>query len=711
MMNWQRWIRPGLVISFFIAVLAVFFRSGIVERNLADQTMDRLASDGHDWAQVEFSGRGASIVGTAPSIEAQSAAVRSVRQIAGVGAVVDASDLLSIASPYIWSLRKVGTVITLSGFVPSEGFRTALLAATRRAMPDGEIRDEMVLARGAPTVINSAITFILSRLAIFSTATLTITDSTLAVSGVAVDPAAFATAYDIFRAQVPDQLALGPIDILPARVDPFVWSADYDGSSLTLAGFVPDVDVEGSLLATARETFPDVAIVDEMRIASGAPDGFADAAAFAVGTLARFDSGGVALDGMLLDITGKAKTVDDYETVVEAFSGALPRGMRVVSSAIAPATVLSYGWRGEKADGKVTLAGFVSSPQAKDEVLATARELFAGNNLVDNVRIAVGEPRMDWIGGIKFAMSQLARLDQGSVVLGDQIFSIEGEALSPEAFIELHNDNAQTLPASLELQSADVRPPLVSPYRFVAARTPTAIRLEGHVTSQAEREAIVGAAKDTFGTLALVDNLVYASGAPNGFIGAAMVSLHAVSRLGGGKSDISDTTITISGGAYYPTAEGAVADAVLETMPDGFNVALAITVRHPAQPVAPLRCRDLLQRALSVGRIQFDGGNADVSSDSFGPLDRVAATIERCRDTTIEVGAHTDSDGSTAQNLELSRARADAIVEYLVDAGVKRERMAAVGYGESSPVADNATTPGKAANRRIEFILQVPEDG
>ena len=710
-MNWQRWIRPGLVVSFFIAVLAVSFRSGIVERNLADRTMYRLGSDGHDWAQVEFSGRGASIVGTAPSIEAQSSAVRSVRQVAGVGAVVNASDLLSIASPYVWSVRKVGSVITLTGFVPSEGFRTSLLAATRRAMPDGEIRDELLLARGAPPVINGGITFILNRLAIFSTATLTITDSTLSVSGVAVDPTAFATAHDVFRAQVPDQLALGPIDILPARVDPFVWSADYDGSSLTLAGFVPDKDVEESLLATARETFPDVGIIDEMTIASGGPDGFVDAAAFAVGTLARFDRGGVALDGMLLDITGKAKTVDDYETVLEAFSGALPHGMRVVSSAIAPATVLSYGWRGEKSDGIVTLSGFVSSPGVKDEVLTAARVSFAGSNLVDNVRIAAGEPRMDWIGGIKFAMSQLARLDHGSVVLGDRIFSIEGEASSPEAFMVLHNDNAQTLPASLELESTDVRPPSVSPYRFVAARTPTAIKLEGHVGSPTERETILGAARWTFGTLTLVDNLVYASGAPDGFVGAAMVSLHAVSRLSGGKSDISDTTINISGGAYYPAAEGAVADAVLETMPDGFNVASTITVRHPGQPVAPLRCRDLLQRALSVGRIQFDGGNAEVSPDSFGPLDRVAATIERCRDTTIEVGAHTDSDGSTAQNVELSWARAGAIVEYLVDAGVKRERMVAKGYGESSPVADNATAQGKAANRRIEFILQVPGDG
>ena len=51
----------------------------------------------------------------------------------------------------------------------------------------------------------------------------------------------------------------------------------------------------------------------------------------------------------------------------------------------------------------------------------------------------------------------------------------------------------------------------------------------------------------------------------------------------------------------------------------------------------------------------------------------------------------------------------DAIVDYLVDAGIKRERLGAVGYGETKPIADNSTSQGKAANRRIEFTVTLPE--
>ena len=79
------------------------------------------------------------------------------------------------------------------------------------------------------------------------------------------------------------------------------------------------------------------------------------------------------------------------------------------------------------------------------------------------------------------------------------------------------------------------------------------------------------------------------------------------------------------------------------------------------------------------------------------------------RSRAIELFSSTDSDGSTSHNQELSEARATAILEYLVDAGVRRERLGAVGHGEDDPIADNSTEEGKAANRRIELLLAVPE--
>lgn len=709
MANWRKWIRPGLMTTFVIALLAIFFRAHVLEDKLAGRVAARLAKDGQNWAEVEVSGRSVILHGVSPSHEAQVAAARTAGRVDGVHSVTDASSLLPVASPYMWSVKKAGPVLTLIGSLPSEGFRTSLLAATRRAMPAAEIHDEMALARGASPAFAAATAFLLDRLKYFEDATLTISDSTLSVAGVAADQDAFRAAREAFGSKVPPQLALGPVDILPARADPFVWSAAYDGVTLSLVGYVPDEVVNRQLLEVAGESFPDAKIVNNTQIASGAPAGFVGAASFAIRTLTRFDHGGVALDGMQLDITGKARTVDDYESVVAAFSGALPPGMRVVSSVITPATVSDYGWHGSRLGGKVTLSGFVPSPEAKDELLRDAKELFGSDELIDEVRIAAGEPRMDWIGAIKFAMSQLARMKQGSVALEDRTFSIEGEAASSKAFGALLTGDAQTLPASLELGRVDIRPPAISPFRFTLARAPDSIRLGGYIESESDRDAVVRTVRETFGSEKVEQNLIFATGAPNDYIDALKVAVHAVSRLAGGHFELNDTSVNIAGGVYYASAAGTLADSVGDAMPAGFNVALSVDTRQPEQPVTPLRCRNLLEAALSVDRIEFDGGDREISPGSYGALDRVAATIERCPEALIEVTAHTDSVGSEKKNLELSQARADAIVEYLVDAGIKRERMTAVGLGEADPIADNSTEEGKAANRRIEFALAVPE--
>jgi OOP family OmpA-OmpF porin len=154
-----------------------------------------------------------------------------------------------------------------------------------------------------------------------------------------------------------------------------------------------------------------------------------------------------------------------------------------------------------------------------------------------------------------------------------------------------------------------------------------------------------------------------------------------------------------------------VARAASESMPEGYTLDLAVMTRQIGQPLDPTQCRDRLQADLRTGRIEFDGAKADITETSLGLLDRVAGTLLRCGDVGIEVGAHADADGSSSKNRDLTQARAEAVVEYLVDAGVRREQLTAAGYGEDNPIADNDTEEGKRANRRIEFLVQLPNDG
>jgi OOP family OmpA-OmpF porin len=315
------------------------------------------------------------------------------------------------------------------------------------------------------------------------------------------------------------------------------------------------------------------------------------------------------------------------------------------------------------------------------------------------------------MGAIKFAIGQLAKLGNGKVVLGENTYSIEGEAASPEAFADILATNSHTLPASLTVEKADVAPPNASPYRFVVESGPAQVTLVGYAPSDKDKQMILDAAHRKFGSVEIVDKLGFASGAPASFVAAATGAFGAVARLAGGRAEIVDNSLSIEGGAYYPAAADEIASTAADGLPEGFAATTSITLLQTGQPLPPQRCRDLLQNELQKGRIEFSGNKADIAADSLGLLDRVAAVFARCPAVKVEVGAHSDSDGSTSKNRDLTQARAEAIVDYLVDAGVERERLNAVGYGEDKPVADNSTKSGKAANRRIDFTVKLPGDG
>ena len=419
----------------------------------------------------------------------------------------------------------------------------------------------------------------------------------------------------------------------------------------------------------------------------------------------------MTLDGWTLDIAGVARSVDDYETVSDGLARGLPPGMKVVSNAIVPAPVSPYGWSATRDGGAVVLSGYVPSQATRDEVATLARSLFAGLDVTDKVRVASGEPKMDWIGAIKFAMSELAELATGSVTLGDKTYAIEGEAASPEAFTRLMDATGRTLPASLALESAEVVPPKVSPYRFSAERAPRRITLAGFVPTEKDKKTILATARRTLGAVEIVDQLGFASGAPADFVEAASTVLQAVARLAGGRAEIIDGDVEIDGGVYAQGAVEEIVAAAEETLPKGFMATISVVTRQPGQPLTAEQCDQLLQDELQTGRIEFDGSKATLSRDSFGLLDRIAATLVRCPQAKVEVGAHSDSEGSASRNRDRTQSRAEAVVDYLVDAAVMRERLTAVGYGETVPVADNSTAEGKAANRRVEFKIALPDGG
>lgn len=113
---------------------------------------------------------------------------------------------------------------------------------------------------------------------------------------------------------------------------------------------------------------------------------------------------------------------------------------------------------------------------------------------------------------------------------------------------------------------------------------------------------------------------------------------------------------------------------------------------------------DRLLRALRLLRINFATNSAEIPGRNKRILTKAAGHIRNLpENVTIEVGGHTDSDGSDDYNDRLSTKRAEAVRAFFISKGVRESRLTSRGYGEGAPVADNDSDEGKARNRRIDY--------
>lgn len=108
----------------------------------------------------------------------------------------------------------------------------------------------------------------------------------------------------------------------------------------------------------------------------------------------------------------------------------------------------------------------------------------------------------------------------------------------------------------------------------------------------------------------------------------------------------------------------------------------------------------------TLSDVLFSTGQADLRAGAKANIDRLAQRLNQEPERKILIEGHTDSTGTIAINEALSQRRADAVRQYLINAGVSSDRISAIGKGQDYPVASNDTAEGRQQNRRVEVILQ-----
>ncbi len=258
--------------------------------------------------------------------------------------------------------------------------------------------------------------------------------------------------------------------------------------------------------------------------------------------------------------------------------------------------------------------------------------------------------------------------------------------------------------------------PTVSPYVFNAVKGDDGnVVVSGYVGSENERQRILVEADTLFNGNVTDDKVELALGAPaDGWGDVLSRSLGNLALLDRGSLTVNDTQTLLRGF----TTDADIRDRInssVSNMTDGYIGAANITVDgasavNVGEVTSEGICQSLFDSLKGQSKINFAVNKAEIQgAPSFDLLNTLASAANQCSSFRIAIGGHTDSDGDDAYNQWLSEARANTVVAYLADSGVERDRLSGTGYGEAQPVASNDTPEGKAANRRIEFLVTTSE--
>ena len=187
----------------------------------------------------------------------------------------------------------------------------------------------------------------------------------------------------------------------------------------------------------------------------------------------------------------------------------------------------------------------------------------------------------------------------------------------------------------------------------------------------------------------------------------------AMAELASGSLIVRADTVELKGKTGSLRAKARIAQILSAKLGQGKTYKVDVTYVESLDPAAALptpdECRLRIDAAISVQKIAFTPGSADLTKAARGTIDALVAVLTNCPNMSVEIAGYTDSQGSDEGNRKLSQSRAEVVLTALKGRRVAVDGFTAVGYGEADPIADNVAEDGREANRRIEFkFLDLP---
>ena len=243
---------------------------------------------------------------------------------------------------------------------------------------------------------------------------------------------------------------------------------------------------------------------------------------------------------------------------------------------------------------------------------------------------------------------------------------------------------------------------IVTPYTMNIDWRDGRLTAEGFMPNEASSQEIRKLMADTYGDDHTSGKLRIALGSPEGWTELLVALFTWMGRLEHAHAEIADQQLHLSGETSSSDMRDRLVRALTVFEQQGYRLDLQVTVDDTSARICQQEFNELLKTSIS-----FESNEARISQQSRSLIERLAETAKLCPNTRITIAGHTDNQGDSQDNLELSEQRARAVASQLFEEGIEPGRIKTVGYGADRPVADNSTEAGRANNRRIEFVVEV----
>ena len=254
-----------------------------------------------------------------------------------------------------------------------------------------------------------------------------------------------------------------------------------------------------------------------------------------------------------------------------------------------------------------------------------------------------------------------------------------------------------------------------------------AVVLGGRLASQASIDAVVNAAKATFGNDKVTNELILSAQVKTAdWLDATTRLMPSLVSMESAQLKISDSDSLLTAevqshgerlmlvyeakkllGSDLDTEVAVAGSATTATVQqDTADPKIVVAHEDPALEA----CQSRIDARLKGKKVLFASNTAELQVTSYSILDEIISELEQCDDVVSEnkliIAGHTDNSGDETYNLALSQKRADAVKTYIVNANTDIGLISSIGYGENQPVESNDTVEGRSQNRRIEFKLE-----